>query len=109
MIASCRSLAKRAGVGLDWEGRTRRALLVTIRLEARMALKGFIVGVAQVISEVVMHDKVVCMPDVGGACSQVNLENQDPGIRCTCSTTSCLEVEVVHFDLFTCFRDLLEA
>jgi hypothetical protein len=34
-------------VGLDWKGRTRRALLVTIRLEARMALKGFIVGVAQ--------------------------------------------------------------
>jgi hypothetical protein len=91
---------------LDWEGRTRRALLVTIRLEARMALKGFIVGVAQVTSEVVMHDKVVCMPDVGGACSQVNLENQDPGIRFTCSTTSCVEM---HFDSFTCFRDLLEA
>lgn len=48
MIASCRPFAKRAGVGLDWKGRTRSALLVTIRLEARMALEGFIVGIAQV-------------------------------------------------------------
>lgn len=38
------------------------------------------------------------------------VENQDPGIRIrfTCSTTSCVEVEMVHFDSFTCFRDLLE-
>lgn len=42
MIASCRSFEKRAGVGLDWKGSTRKALLVTIRLEARIALNGFI-------------------------------------------------------------------
>lgn len=36
------------------------------------------------------------------------VENQDPGIRFTCSTTSCAEVEMVHLDSFTCFRDLLE-
>lgn len=48
-----------------------------------------------------MHDKALRMPDVGGACSQVNLpvvENQDPGIRFgrfTCSTTSCVEIEVL--------------
>jgi hypothetical protein len=39
------------------------------------------------------------------------VENQDPGIRFTCSTTSCVKIEVGawHFDSFTCFRDNLEA
>lgn len=46
---------------------------------------------------------------VGLAVNQPSIvENQDPGIRFTCSTTSCVEVGMVHFDSFTCFRDLLE-
>jgi hypothetical protein len=45
---------------------------------------------------------------VGLAVKSTFVENQDrdPGIRFTCSTTSCVEM---HFDSFTCFRDLLEA
>jgi hypothetical protein len=47
---------------------------------------------------------------VGLAVKSTFVENQDrdPGIRFTCSTTSCVKVEMVYFDSFTCFRDLLE-
>lgn len=43
MIASWWLLERRAGEGLDWKGRTSRALLVTRMLEAKIALNGFIV------------------------------------------------------------------
>jgi hypothetical protein len=52
-----------------------------------------------------------CSMLVGLAVKSTFVENQDPGIRFTCSTTSCVEVEIGawHLDSFTCFRDLLEA
>jgi len=50
-----------------------------------------------------IQDKVLGTLDVWWGLE--SSQDRDPGSRFTCSIASCVEVEV-HFDSFTCFRDL---
>lgn len=61
------------------------------------------------ISEVVMHNKVLRVLDVGGARSQVVETGLEPRPWDSVHMLDyVMRRDLVHFDSFTCFRDLLK-